>query len=520
MDSSGIKIPDASDIISFLTNSISIPENVELLQLLALNDPERNPRLIATPTFLSRFVPLLPFHSSLVTLLNFLLPSIPSDSFSIIIPPLLKSLQIHSDSQAIQISGTGALAITIEAETSRLAISNGIIPHIISILEKQYDDERFDDALTILFSLDVSHLNRSDRSKIASSLSSLMNTKSATHVSSQRIRLSELLRIYHYVDQEEEEEEKEEEEEESVEMDISKIAKFAVRLKRRATVAMADALLRDDMESESNVGNTESNIESNLGNTKSNIESNSDNTKDNIESNSDNTNSDNTNSDNTNTTNIENSNKIKRLRDMIRDQNDKEMELQNQILQQQFQLEKEKKRSARILSKFRDVRNAYREIKSKLVEERERNKRIVTSLRRRLNEMQPKQKNIKTNAGAILDSSRLYDAIIAQHVDGALSHKHLEQFFSVFSYTYPFAASSRREHVDRDTFKHILDGTLRANNIKCVLSLSLSLSLSPLTKTRILSSQIRCIPAQSCHSVFAECKQHVNEKGSKERGEK
>ena len=158
---------------------------------------------------------------------------------------------------------------------------------------------------------------------------------------------------------------------------------------------------------------------------------------------------------------------------MIRDQNDKEMELQNQILQQQFQLEKEKKRSARILSKFRDVRNAYREIKSKLVEERERNKRIVTSLRRRLNEMQPKQKNIKTNAGAILDSSRLYDAIIAQHVDGALSHKHLEQFFSVFSYTYPFAASSRREHVDRDTFKHILDGTLRANNIKCVLSLSL-----------------------------------------------
>ena len=36
---------------------------------------------------------------------------------------------------------------------------------------------------------------------------------------------------------------------------------------------MADALLRDDMESESNVGNTESNIESNLGNTKSNIES-------------------------------------------------------------------------------------------------------------------------------------------------------------------------------------------------------------------------------------------------------
>ena len=87
---------------------------------------------------------------------------------------------------------------------------------------------------------------------------------------------------------------------------------------------------------------------------------------------------------------------MKRLRDMIRDQNDKEMELQNQILQQQFQLEKEKKRSARILSKFRDVRNAYREIKSKLVEERERNKRIVTSLRRRLNEMQPKQKNIKT----------------------------------------------------------------------------------------------------------------------------
>ena len=507
MDSSGIKIPDASDIISFLTNSISIPENVELLQLLALNDPERNPRLIATPTFLSRFVPLLPFHSSLVTLLNFLLPSIPSDSFSIIIPPLLKSLQIHSDSQAIQISGTGALAITIEAETSRLAISNGIIPHIISILEKQYDDERFDDALTILFSLDVSHLNRSDRSKIASSLSSLMNTKSATHVSSQRIRLSELLRIYNCVDQEKEEED--------VGMDISKLAKFAVRLKRRATVAMADALLRDDMESESNVGNTESNIESNLGNTKSNIESNSDNTKDNTKSNSDNTNS-----DNTNTTNIENSNKIKRLRDMIRDQNDKEMELQNQILQQQFQLEKEKKRSARILSKFRDVRNAYREIKSKLVEERERNKRIVTSLRRRLNEMQPKQKNIKTNAGAILDSSRLYDAIIAQHVDGALSHKHLEQFFSVFSYTYPFAASSRREHVDRDTFKHILDGTLRANNIKCVLSLSLSLSLSPLTKTRILSSQIRCIPAQSCHSVFAECKQHVNEKGSKERGEK
>ena len=55
--------------------------------------PERNTRLIATPTFLSRFVPLLPSHSSLVTLLNFLLPSIPSDSFSIIIPPLLKSLQ-------------------------------------------------------------------------------------------------------------------------------------------------------------------------------------------------------------------------------------------------------------------------------------------------------------------------------------------------------------------------------------------------------------------------------------------
>ena len=204
MDSAGIKIRDASDIISFLTTSISIPENVELLQLLALNDPDRNTRLIATPTFLSRFVPLLPSHSSLVTLLNFLLPSIPSDSFSIIIPPLLKSLQVHSDSKSIQISGTGALAITIEAETSRLAISNGIVPHITSILEKQYDDERFDDALTILFSLDVSHLNRSDRSKIASSLSSLMNTESATHVSSQRIRLSELLRIYKCVDQEKE----------------------------------------------------------------------------------------------------------------------------------------------------------------------------------------------------------------------------------------------------------------------------------------------------------------------------
>ena len=484
-----------------------------MLQLLALNDPERNTRLIATPTFLSRFVPLLPSHSSLVTLLNFLLPSIPSDSFSIIIPPLLKSLQVHSDSKSIQISGTGALAITIEAETSRLAVSNGIIPHITSILEKQYDDERFDDALTILFSLDVSHLNRSDRSKIASSLSSLMNTESATHVSSQRIRLSELLRIYNCVDQEKEEEE------EDVGMDISKLAKFAVRLKRRATVAMADALLRDDFDDmESNLDDAESNLESIIENTESNLdntESNStkENDVDNTESNSTKDNK----KEDSNTTNIENSNKIKRLRDMIRDQNDKEMELQNQILQQQFQLEKEKKRSARVLAKFRDVRNAYREIKSKLVEERERNKRIVTSLRRRLNEVQPKQKTTTTTT-AVLDPSRLYDAIIQyfDSDDGTLSQKHLEQFFSAFSFTYPFAASSNREHVDRDTFKHILDGTLRANNIRCVLSLSSSLSKNTIDH----HTQIRFVPTQSCHSVFAQCK-HLNEKsqGGKERGE-
>jgi len=106
LDASNTKISNASDIISFLITSVEIPDNVELLQLLALNDPTKNPGIIATDSFLLRFVPLLPDYPSLVTLLDFLLPSVPRRFYIKIIPSLLKSISAHCDSNSVQISGT------------------------------------------------------------------------------------------------------------------------------------------------------------------------------------------------------------------------------------------------------------------------------------------------------------------------------------------------------------------------------------------------------------------------------
>jgi hypothetical protein len=346
------------------------------------------------------------------------------------------------------------LARTIAKETSHLAIINGIVPRICSILSDNNvgDDERFDDALTILFSLDVSHLRKSDKSAISSVLMNL-NASSSMHVSSQRIRLNGLLRIYSCIGEEEEEEEKEEKKEEG--MDMMKVAKFAVRLKRRATVAMADALLRDDSLLEDfEVNDTIEPLPS-ATTTPDQVKMLFSTKQDNVLEQSNN---------NYNT-------QLQKLREKIKELQNSETQLQNRLILEQHELKKEKKRSARILSKFRGVRNAYRNMKTKLQEEAERNKRVVANLQRRLNEKKTLSSSRHDDNGklkGIITSSTLYDAMSQRET---LSHANLEQFFATFSYTYPFTSSAtipprtKMQQIDLQTFKHILDGTLRSNNV-------------------------------------------------------
>lgn len=94
-----------------------------------------------------------------------------------------------------------------------------------------------------------------------------------------------------------------------------------------------------------------------------------------------------------------------------------------------------------------------------------------------------------------------------------LTNEHLAHFFSAISYVYPFSASSRKK-IDRDIFKHILDGTLRANNIGYVSS---TYDYFNNVLETPYTNQIRHIPTQSCDSIFAVRKKKHKILASKEQ---